>query len=94
MQLQAALPKLQHGAQHGKTSPRLRRQQLKSRQHRLRRGVVGLIEECQTTLLKASVASARHRHLHGLQRLAGHAQLVCNSDGQEQVAGVVAPLQL
>ena len=94
MQLQAAVSELQHGAQHGETSPRLRSQQLQGCQHRLGRSVVSLIEKRQTTLLHAAVASTQHSHLHHFQRLARHTQLIGNSNGQKQIAGVVAPLQL
>jgi lysophospholipase L1-like esterase len=79
MQRQAALPELKHRAQHriaGRISRQgLGRQQVEGRQHRLRRGVVGLIQHGHATQLQPPVAAARHLHRQVAQGGGRHPQL-------------------
>ena len=66
VQLHAAVPQLEHGAEHRETSAGLGRQQIKGRQHRFGGSVVGLIEHGEAALLQAAVTATGHRHIQGL----------------------------
>ena len=93
MKLEALCSQLEHRAEDCKPPTGLGRQQSKGGHNRFRRGVVGLIEKGESPLNQAAIAATRHRHLDGVERIAGHTKLVCHSQGQQKVSGVMAPLQ-
>ena len=93
VKLQAAVTELQHRPQYSETTPGLSRQQIESGQNRLRGSVVGLIENRESPQLQSSIASTTHLHLHPLQLMGAQPQLDSDGGGQQQIAGVVAPLQ-
>ena len=93
MELNAAIPQLQHGAQHRETPARLISEKVESRQHRLRRGVVGLIQQRESPLLQSSIAAAGNVDLQ--LRSAGwiNPQMGAHRQSQQQVAGVMTTIQ-
>ncbi|CAI8160767.1 MAG: Uncharacterised protein [Synechococcus sp. CC9902] len=93
MQFQAVVTQLQHGSQHSETPTGLRCQQIQCGKHRLRGGVVGLIQDSEPTLLQLLVATTGHRHLQGLKLSCVHSELASNSNGKQQIAGVMSTLQ-
>ena len=93
VKLQALRSQLEHRAEYRKPPTGLGRQQSKGSHDRFRRGVVGLIEKRESPLNQTAIAPARHRHLDGVERIAGHTKLVCHSQGQQKVSSVMAPLQ-
>ena len=91
VQRQALLAQLQHRAQHRIAVGAVATgEQIEGGEHRLGRGVVGLIEHLNAGQLQPAAAAARQCHLQIRESLRRHAQLARHRQGQQQVAGVVA----